>query len=313
VSDISSTNEARSAARAEASAWIARLNGPQRSAAAERAFRNWLAKDPLHEQEFSKATEVWQSIRGAAAALDLDYGPKSKGPRFKWAVAAAVIALAIGLVYWLMPRDYSTASGEQKSLLLVDGTRVTLNTATRVSVDYTQEARRIRLDSGEAFFEVNSDPQRPFIVAAGNRRIRALGTSFVVRNDANGVVVTLVQGKVEVSSLEAEFPVHPALLTPGQRLIASKEGEPRIDTPDLDAVTAWRRGEVVFDDVSLAAAAEELNRYGGTHIAVVDPDVAQLRISGVFAATDPLQFAQAIARIHHLRTRIRDKELVLQK
>jgi len=276
----------------------------------------WLAASPIHLEEFSKATDLWQSIKGAAAALELEddriYRPVS---RAQWVLAASMlVAMVIGGLYWLKSASYVTAPGEQKSVLLPDGSRVTLNTATHISIAYDKTSRRISLDRGEALFEARHDPQRPFLVAAGNREIRALGTTFVVRRDfgTETVAVTLVQGQVEVSTIEKN-PPHPALLAPGQRFTASVKSNPKIDMPNLEAVTAWRRGEIVFDDVTLAEAARELNRYGGTQVAVGDADVAHLRISGVFAANDPAQFAAAMARIHHLQAKSRGRELLLEK
>src|SRR5690606_28626324 len=92
-----------------------------------------------------------------------------------------------------------TGVGEQRTVTLEDGSRVSLNTATRLSLHFDRGVRRVRLQSGEALFEVARDPGRPFVVESGDRQVRALGTAFIVRRDAGRIAVTLMEGSVEVA------------------------------------------------------------------------------------------------------------------
>ena len=92
-----------------------------------------------------------------------------------------------------------TGVGEQRTLTLEDGTRIQLNTDTRAVVRYDERLRRVELEKGEAMFEVARRPDWPFVVTAGDRQIRALGTAFVVRREAEVLAVTLVEGKVTVT------------------------------------------------------------------------------------------------------------------
>jgi transmembrane sensor len=93
----------------------------------------------------------------------------------------------------------------------------------------------------------------------------------------------------------------PIVLAPGERLTAASDRLAAIDRPSLEAATAWRRGQAIFEDAPLAEAVAEVNRYGGPHIVIDDPRVASLRVSGVFATNDTAEFAQAIATLHGLR------------
>jgi transmembrane sensor len=294
-------------ALAEASAWLARLQSTVRTPAAEAGFKTWLAADPTHARAFARVTDTWDIIPGAAllSRASVSARPRSKRMPIAIAACAALLAMVVGLASWL-PRDpvYRTAVGEQQTITLADGTRITLNTDSRLVVSYDAAQRRVRLTHGEALFEVAKRPQWPFVVQAGDEQVKALGTTFVVRRDPDRLAVSLIEGRVEVTRHAAMLvpgPVDPLVLSPGERVTLHADGAVRtLDRPRVEAMTAWRRGEVMFDDVALADAVAELNRYGGTRVHVRDPALQQLRVSGVFSTRDPAEFARAIAQLHHL-------------
>ncbi len=309
---VSETEDSKAAVDAEAAAWLARLNGPFRSARSEAGLRRWLERDPAHEAAFERATEIWEMIPGAAPEREAEAEEVQVPRRRLLAVAAGVAAMvAAGGSYFVLSRPpaYETAVGGQELVRLDDGSRVSLNTDSRIAVLYSEGERRVRLDRGEAMFEVAHAPDRPFLVEAGDERIRALGTTFVVRRDAAGKTsVTLVEGRVEVARQAGAARI--AVLSPGQRVTVSASAGAALDRPTIDLVTAWRRGEVVFEDASLIEVAEELNRYS-PHRLVVDPGVAALRVSGVFSTSDPSEAARAIAALHRLKVEQAGNELRL--
>jgi len=302
---------------AEAAAWLARLNGPFRSARSEAGLRRWLERDPAHEAAFERATEIWEMIPGAAPehpnVVEADASPpiSRRGLMSVAAGVAAIVAVGSGYALLSRPPAYETAIGGQELVRLDDGSRVSLNTDSRIAIFYSDGERRVRLDRGEAMFEVAHAPDRPFLVEAGDERIRALGTTFVVRRDAAGETsVTLVEGRVEVARQAGAARI--AVLTPGQRVTVSANAGAALDRPAIELVTAWRRGEVVFEDASLIEVAEELNRYSPNRL-VVDPGVAALRVSGVFSTSDPHEAARAIAALHRLRVDQAGEELRLSR
>lgn len=303
-----------SRASAEAAVWLARLQGDARTPAREAAFKDWLAADPAHQAAFEKATDIWAALPGAAQLLD-EPAPRAatvvpirrsgrRLPVAQLALAASlVLAVGIGIFFlFARPAAYSTAIGEQKVATLEDGSRIALNTDSSVEVRYDASARLVELEHGEAMFEVAHNSARPFLVRAGDKQVRAVGTSFVVRREGGEVVVTLLQGKVEVTDIRpAATKAAPTYLNPGDRLRAPLEGPARIDAQPADVATAWRRGQAMFSDTPLADAVTELNRYGGPRLVVDDPRLAGLRISGVFATNDTGEFARAVAALHGLR------------
>jgi transmembrane sensor len=306
---------------AEAAAWLTRLQAPDRTAATEAAFQAWL-REPAHERAFARATDAWEIIPGAARPAAAKAGgafDRSRpGRRLAMALAACVaLVVAVGGAGAWLARDpvYTTRPGEQQVFTLSDGSRVALNTGSHLVVDFSEDERRVRLERGEAMFEVTRNPDRPFIVQAGEERVRVLGTTFTVRNDGKKVAVVLVEGRVEVTreTPRQPRPVPVAVLAPGERLTVRADAGAAIDRPRVEAVTAWRRGEVMFDETPLIDAAAELNRYGGTQVQVGDPQLASLSLSGVFQTHDPAEFARVAAELYDLKADREGDRIVLRR
>ncbi|MCX2865379.1 FecR domain-containing protein [Paucibacter sp. PLA-PC-4] len=331
---------------AEAAVWIARLHGPDRSNHMERECRAWQARSPAHRLAFERGTDLWMEAAGvdraavaraAAASRPEGQGGERQGaspvnagtrgwgwPR-PWALALTVtsIVLVVGVLVGQPWRDidsYDTGIGEQRLVILKDGTRVSLNTSTRVKVELDQTQRRVQVEGGEAFFEVAKDASRPFVVQAAGTEVTATGTAFVVRlmpscaGEREALDVTLVEGQVVVhgagGTTAAPAMAPPIVMAAGDRIrVRRSQGDsatsapsataPEHDRPRLDQVLAWKRGEAVFDHVSLQEALAEMNRYSATPISV-DASVADLRVSGQFRTGDNAGFAQAVAKLHGL-------------
>lgn len=314
--------------RAEAAAWLARLRGPDRDAEIERGFRRWLQARPAHEQAFQQLTERLEIVeRMKTRPLPHSWrsqSPRPKALRMSWLLAAACAIAAFGAAFLLRESDVSTRVGEQRMLTLEDGTRVYLNTDTRLVVRYSDDLRGIELKSGEALFEVSKDPNRSFAVSAGSRQVQAIGTAFVVRRNDDELTVTLLEGKVRVVEPSGEAGVGSAdparngfaaarqtPLSPGQRLTVTPSGGSTVDEPALDKVTAWRRGQVAIDDLSLAEAVREMNRYSPVKLVVADAAAGNLRVGGFFRIGDSRGFASAVAATYHLRLIEENDQIVM--
>jgi transmembrane sensor len=241
------------------------------------------------------------------------------------AFAATVLCALVGAYFTSVPRDdrYSTPIGGIASVPLADGSHLTLNTATQVSVELTPQERHIRLEDGEAFFQVAKDPNRPFVVEVGNKRVIAVGTEFSVRRTGDDMRVVVTEGKVRVESGSADGAAassHLAtvrgrqgvagvstemaqvrrpgevFLTPGSVASAGDDGVVVEQKPLSEAEDdlTWRHGYLTFHDASLADAVAEFNRYNAHKIAIQDPAVAAIRISGSFRALNYEAFVRVL-------------------
>ena len=326
---------------AEAAVWVARLHGPDRSVRMEHECLAWQAGSAVHRLAFERCTDTWQDVAAitlssyASAAVGAASG-KRAGPlnRRRWAFAAT--ALAVGGVLVLQPwrtvDTYVTGVGEQRLIVLQDGTRMSLNTGTRVRVELARAQRTVKVEVGEVLFEVAKDAHRPFVVQAAGTEVVATGTAFVVRLAPGGegvgqaLAVTLVEGQVVVRAA-ADGVAGPAFAGPvvmaaGDRVrLRRRAGAAtpgvsrealRLDRPRMDQALAWKRGEAIFDDLSLLDAVAEMNRYSPMQITVAAADVlGGLRVSGVFKTGDNASFARALAALHGLVVRERVDRLEL--
>lgn len=324
---------------AEAAAWVARLHGPGRSRAMELQCLKWQALSPAHRHAFERCTETWMEIPNVArsgavprtglagtagqAPWDGEEGGGGAGRgagRRAGLLALGVAGLAVAVLVLWQPagddRAYVTRVGESQTVVLEDGTRMSLNTSTQVRVHLDAAQRLVHLDGGEAEFEVAKDASRPFVVRAAASEVVAIGTVFAVRlmppgaDAAATLAVTLIEGAVSVrASADAAGPAaaQPLLMRPGERVVlarrpGSAEVEaPRVDRPRLEQVMAWKRNEAVFDQATLAEAVAEMNRYSRTPMVLLGPLAGeQWRVSGRFRTGDNRAFAGALAALHGL-------------
>ena len=322
------------AARAEAAAWVARLHGPNRTKEVDAGLRRWLADDPEHPRALELLTDTWEisrRLRRRPMEQVMSWelvGFRLSVSRALLATVATAIVAVIGTIYFLHTDVISTGIGELRTLTLQDGTRIQMNSSTRLAVHYDKSLRQVSLESGEAYFEVAKDPHWPFMVSVDGNRIRDIGTQFDVRRQGKVLTVTLVEGKVTVTPPSKDaWPASPLkeasqhvrgndlavvfpnaddktfTLTPGERLTLAPTRIPKIDRPPLDLVTAWAQGQVVLDNTSLAEAAAEMNRYSRQKILLEDPATSAIRVSGIFKAGDSTDFAAAVAKSYRLTVR----------
>lgn len=304
--------------RHEAAAWFARLRADDVSERERGQFQRWLADDSHHRAAYERLEALWSRLGAHAdrpeigkALREIDLSPRRstgtqstrrrRAPAWVAVAALLIVMLAGGWFAWRVPqadvRTYATGIGEQRTLLLEDGSHVTLDTDTRLSASFSAKSRRLALEKGRAFFDVAKDAGRPFLVTARGGVVRAVGTRFDVYEHDNVVEVTLVEGRVEVTpeSGKQDAKVHPTTMTPGQRLLmGGKYATPLVESANTGAVVAWLSGKVVFNDTPLPAAVAQFNRYSTSRLVIGDTAVAQLHVSGVFRDDDSRAFVDAL-------------------
>jgi transmembrane sensor len=307
---------------AQASSWVSRIDRGL-VAHEEASLSAWLSMDSRHVGALARARAVWQDLDRAQvfriadeqqrAATDQTKRPRVAHPR---RVAAAIVLLMMGIAGWLWyPRDeVSTAAGEVRQIPLSDGSRVTLDTRTRIEVEFAPSARLIKLESGQALFEVAKDTRRPFIVLAGQFHVRAVGTAFLVsRNGASDAEVTVTKGTVEIWS-DADPIARPLSAGGHSSLAGGKIAPPEILTPkELERLIGWRSGMLDLTGKTLAQAATEFNRYSTLRIEIADPQLASETLVGEVSSSDPGAFVEAAAAMLGARVRRDGDRLILDR
>jgi transmembrane sensor len=281
--------------RTAAADWVVRLQADDLAEAEALAFDAWLSASPTHLRAYDAALATWRAYGADASAIReaLEARPPRPAlgrfyPAFG-AAAAAALAVAV-LVPALQPAPkaeaYATARGEHRSVTLADGSKIDLNGATRLSVVLRRHERDVRIEEGEAVFDVAADKARPFLIDAGDRAIRVVGTQFDVRRRAGRLSVTVTRGVVEVSPSGGgsgqAFRLHP-----GQRFDhAEGAGLARISRAAPEEALGWKAGRLVYHDQPLGQVVADLNAQFATPIRVSDPALAATPISGVLILDD---------------------------
>ena len=309
----------------QATRWWDVLRSGEASAAEKREFASWVIQVPEHVEATLRMARVHKAlsrpgvrwpdttpetlIREAKAASEEVIFPLARlreappaprrppGMRIAFGVAAALL-LAV-CVTWLglvRPEQFQTEVGEQRSVMLADGSRITLNTASRVDVRFSRDRRLVELDEGEAIFDVARDAQRPFDVRVGGVVVRAVGTRFNIDRRAARTVVTVMEGHVSVRAGGARVTQSRELYVGDQVVIGDAgPGQVRKGT-DLTEVTAWTQRELVFRRRSLGEIAEEFNRYNLARLEIRSPTLQRREVTGIFRTDDLASFVAILAR-----------------
>ena len=308
----------------EASDWFARMRGPEADVLHD-DFRAWLA-DPRNARCYGQIEQVWSAAGGAREASAFPAHLQRLPRRSSWKSAALIAALVLAVAaialllsaYGRSPEPsrpmmaYASGLGQIRTAVLADGSRVTLDTASRVVPGFSDTERRVTLVAGRARFAVAQDPRRPFVVIAGGRAIIARGTLFDVRLDGDRVEVSLLEGKVDVETRQREGGSTPIVrLAPGDRATMLGPSAPRIDIAALRGGD-WTRGLIAADGMSLAEVVAEANRYSTTRIELAEPAIGALRVTGAFKPADADTLAQTLSAAFDLtRTTRADGSILL--
>lgn len=312
----------------EASAWFVDFRSGDATPAASGAFSEWLRRSPEHIRAYLQIAETYADVPALKHRSDFDIdtivataraesnvhplaAPAAPAGLHTAAIEAparrtetrfglaATIFITVGAAIALMVAVYrspiyTTQTGEQRSISLEDGSSVQLNARSLIHVRYTDELRTIELLRGQALFRVAKNAKRPFIVIAGDTRVRAVGTEFDVYKKNGNTVVTVIEGRVAVipDKAELEHALHrpgdaEIKVAAGQQLTVSPIAAPIPEAADVASATAWTQRRLIFSGTPLAQVAEEFNRYNARQIVIDSAELGSLRISGAYASTEP--------------------------
>jgi len=330
----------------QACEWLALMNSDSLSDEEITNFRLWLQVDPSHQLAYDDVGILWSDLSQLEGIIDAsDYqfdGRLSLGQHLSafiantvgslrvlkpvhFATAVSVFVLAMVSTYFFVPDSsipvslakHSTQTSEIKELTLADGSVVTLGALSSIEVNYTEDQRRIDLISGEAFFSVTTDPQRPFIVSTSNSEIRVIGTKFEVRRSSVGDRISVLEGIVEVRYIQSQnmsSGQNKQILTANQKLLSGPgDIAPIPQSINQDRPGAWREGRLVYDKASLEEVISDANRYYYNNITIDSDDLKALSVTATFPTNqiDSMMDALAVALPVSVK-RLENGDIVLQ-
>jgi transmembrane sensor len=307
---------------AVAAEWVALVDGGPLGNDDARALDAWLSLSPRHRGAYARAQAVFAFMNSQFI--------RETSPRFAWGPTisrrqmvlggAGAAAAAIAAVAFIATRNepkimrYAAEKGQIQLVSLADGSLITLDTESVVTVALLPNARRVDLVKGRALFSVAKDKARPFIVSASGLSVQAVGTSFAVRNlEASPIEVLVQEGIVDVRASSADNPMR---IGANMKVVAESAAKgPFSVTPVEPAAVinelAWRQGLLAFQDIRLSVAASEFARYSNQRIIIPDPATADITITGLFSAKDPLGFARAAALSLGLKVQTEGSQILL--
>lgn len=301
----------------EASDWVVRQASGPLDEASQRAFEAWYDIGPRQQGAYLRAQAIWRSLDKATVQADLR--PETirrtararavRRPTRRAVLGAGVAASAAAGVAAMVfgPRlvggqTLTTTLGEVRKVPLEDRSVASLNSDSHLEVSMTPKLRRIVLVSGEALFEVAKNPQRPFVVEAGDVFVRAVGTAFSVRRRSNGADVLVTEGVVE--AWNAGGVAGAQRISAGQQAFVPNRAAPFsvLAAPqEVERRLAWREGNIILNNQTLAEAALEFNRYNRLKIVIADPALGSHRLVGQYRADQPEQFVDAVRALMDVR------------
>jgi transmembrane sensor len=325
-----------------AATWLTRRDQGPWTEADQLEFTQWLDASTGHRVAFLRLQSAWQRadrLKALGAGVQPGTVPapgewgttrfsggrppmapsrtRFHGP-FRAIAASLFVALTLGVASWyLWPTGptYRTPVGGLAAVPLPDGSRATLNTDSEIRVAVTEARRQIDLEEGEAFFEVAKDPNRPFVVVAGDTRVTAVGTKFSVRRLREDVQVVVTEGKVRVERAAASDHAPALQLGAGRVARVGAAGTLVEDKPlpEAEEILSWRSGYVVFKNTTLADAVAEFNRYNDKKLVIEDAAVAGIRIGGNFRSTNAEAFVRLLQEGFPIRVEDDGRRIVLSQ
>lgn len=295
-------------AREQAARWFSRLQGedahPQRE-----EFERWLAATPENAREYQAFRDLWDDFsstrRSEALAQALERRQQRSLRKRLGGVVAGMALLAIGTFAWHAHRqgpvelNLQTAIGEQRSVDLRDGSRLHLNAATQVKVEYDATRRHVQLEAGELILEVSRNPQRPFVVDSNLARVTVLGTRFAVNRLPDRLRVSVDHGRVQVASTRQ--PGQVVQLRNDEVLEVYADGSLKRLPLSAANAFAFERGNLVFDNADLTEIAASLSRYRPLPVRALDAGRPSPRIDAVVQLDDIEGFLAALPHIAAVR------------
>ncbi len=303
-------------------------------------IRRWQRGDPQARQDFLDALHILDDVQALGecpkyqaeyqeiAVAPVDSARVRRWPTLATAAGILLMALVAASLFVDHSRDadigmdikrYATRVGEQKTIVLSDGSELTLNTTSEALVDITDTYRRVSLERGEAFFKVARDATRPFAVKVDARSVTVLGTSFNILKTPEQFTLAVLEGRVAVHKTEEQVIAAPPRLfpesdvsekqrviidSPGQRLVSAgtvvkylswKDRAVASHSGQIQRITSWRKGLLRYDGQPLSSVVQELNRYSAKKILIEDASVmdiniyATLRINRINVALSDLE------------------------
>ncbi len=306
----------------EAYEWISRFMAGGMTSADIAAMKAWYGSSRAHAAAYANARKTWNALGPVANArmrdgrdamhvvrrADHPHKIRSASLGRRAFIGGAVAAstayafvkppLDLWPSYSEVMADYRTGAGEQRQVTLADAVSLNLNTRTSIAVrSQTADLKQIELISGEAAFSMGASSSELNVFAASGR-IVATRSDFNLRCDGSQVSIACLDGNLAVvrdggtTRLDAR-----------QQVSYGDQGIGTVTDVNLDHVTAWRQGRLIFEGVPVAQVIAEINRYRSGRIVLMNGDIGRRLLTARLPTTETDKIVIQIVHIFGAKTR----------
>ncbi len=290
----------------QACLWVARLGADDASQADHIECKKWRESSPQHEKAWQQVMILQQqftNIPDRHLGSKILRSSRGNGRRQILTLAGLVLGVsALGLDPFSTFMDsglrYATAKGEIRHLQLADGTRLVMNTDSKINVQFDEHSRRILLHKGEVFIETHSDA-RQFSVVSRDGILQPLGTQFSIQQLDRHSRLNVFEGKVRIT---------PTQVPTQQKVISAGYGNDftALNTHDDFNVglvdNAWIKSKLAVANMPITEFADQLSRYR-LGILRVSPELSSLTITGTFSLEDTDRILEQLTEILPIKVR----------
>ena len=330
------TSKGADRAAEAAACWFARLWGDAASGEDWLGFEAWLGASPDHVAAYESLERLWIDLEAdpdtflrlldqrtvQSAGRRVRSRRESSPSRRGWIVAAvgaiaATVVVGIGVVNWpgapAQTLILKAPPGQTRAFRLSDGSAINLNAGSTLRVELSRTARRVTMTDAEAVFDVAHDARRPFLITAGDREVRVVGTLFNLRQRGDLMALSVRRGVVEVRP--ADSPGARAIrVTVGQQLAHRRGAATTLaDDGRSEAAFAWTTGQLIYRDQPLDEVAADVSRRFGLSVRTADATTGSLRFSGVLVLDDAPAVLRRIEAFAPVRAQRTDDGVVLRR
>lgn len=300
----------RELAEDQAAEWAVLLSDNPDDSALYAQFYAWLEASELNAECWQRVWRTYEGLGKLHPTTQASWphrkhatAPATPSRRWLWAPAFALSGLLLIFapnIFTRLETDHASSTGEVRTVILDDGSSITLAPESAIQINFTREHRRVTLHHGAAFVDVASDPNRPFSVLARDTVATALGTAFGVRHTQKGTSIGVTHGTVQVE--EHSLPSLPsAQLQAGDVLSIVHRVDMHRSHEDVDEIARWRRGELIARDTPLSEVVDLLNQYRPGKTMVIGK-IVHTRITGIYQLSTPQETLDALATSHGAHT-----------
>ena len=307
----------------QAREWLIRLYSDDITAEEQNDFKSWLTMSSANPPAYRATEKIWRGLGELQESNILQ--PTKKHVRSRYLDILKPVAIAACLVLVLFTSlffqnnnpvlgNFSTTSGQIKDVVLADGSVISLAANSKITTSYSSDKREINLLSGQAYFDITKNTERPMTVTIADTVVHVTGTEFNINKNPQEIRISVTEGTVIIGDKSPQKPTGSFVkLSMNDQLVTDLNGHILKKTNfDINEVISWRTGRLVYIDEKLINVIAEVNRYREIPIKIINPELNDIKISASFNAYKSNQMLEGLALSYPVTINENDHSVIIR-